>query len=326
MTWRAFAALAVMIVAGCAPFGLAAGAQEFPTRGLKMIVPQPPGGGFDLVGRVTADRLGKVLGQNVVVENRPGTGTLVGTDAAAKAAPDGYTLLVGALPNIVLNVGLYPKLPYNPQRDLTPVGMAVAYSYALVTRKDLPQKTFKDLVAFGKANPDMLTYASGGRGTGQHILMAITSHLAGIKTRHVPYRGAQAAYQDILGGRIDLFFDNVSTAKSLINDGRVGVLASSSKVRHPDIPSVPTLRETGLADFDMETWFGVFTRTGTPAPVLAKLREAMDKVVAAPDFASVFTKTGGIPMKQTAAESEALVRSETMRWLKLMKDASISLQ
>jgi tripartite-type tricarboxylate transporter receptor subunit TctC len=325
MTWRAFTAMAV-VGAGLLPFGSLATGQEFPTRGLKMIVPQPPGGGFDLVGRVTADRLSKVLGQNVVVENRPGTGTLVGTDAASKAAPDGYTLVVGALPNIVLNLGLYPKLPYNPQRDLTPIGMAVAYSYALVTRKDLPQKSFKDLVAYGKANPDALTYASGGRGTGQHILMAVTSHLAGIKTRHVPYRGAQAAYQDVLGGRIDLFFDNVSTAKSLIKDGRVGVLASSAKTRHPDLPDVPTLRETGIADFDMETWFGVFTRKGTPDPVLAKLRDAMAKVVAAPDFAPLFAKTGGVPMKQSVAESEALVKSETVRWLKLMKDASITLQ
>lgn len=138
MTWRAFTAMAVAAGAALVPFGSIATGQEFPTRGLKMIVPQPPGGGFDLVGRVTADRLSKVLGQNVVVENRPGTGTLVGTDAASKAAPDGYTLVVGALPNIVLNLGLYPKLPYDPQRDLTPIGMAVAYSYALVTRKDLP--------------------------------------------------------------------------------------------------------------------------------------------------------------------------------------------
>ncbi|CAN0463298.1 unnamed protein product, partial [Phaeothamnion confervicola] len=225
----------------CSSWG--ATAQGYPDRALKMVVPQPPGGGFDLVGRVAADKLGQVIGQSIIVENRSGTGTLVGTDAVAKAAPDGYTLLVGALPNIVLNVGLYPKLPYDPIKDLTPVGMAVSFGYALVTRKDLPQADIKELLAFAKANPEKVSYASGGRGTGQHIAMAVAAHLAATKMIHVPYRGAQAAYQDILGGRVDLFFDNVSTALPLIEDGRVNVLATSAKARHPRLPKVPTLIE-----------------------------------------------------------------------------------
>ncbi len=299
-------------------------AQAFPDRTLKMVVPQPPGGGFDLVGRVTADKLGQVLGQSVIVENRPGTGTLIGTDAVAKAAPDGYTMLVGGLPNIVLNVGLYPKLPYDPIKDFAVVGLAVSYGYALATRKDLPHADFKSLVAFAKGNPDKVTYASGGRGTGQHIAMAVAAHLAGTKMTHVPYRGAQAAYQDILGGRVDLFFDNVSTALPLIDDGRVNVLAVSTPKRHPRLPDVPTLIEAGLGDFEMETRFGVFVPAATPGPVLEKLRAAMAQVVQRSDFAAVFEKTGGMPMKLTAAQSEALVKREMTRWTKLLKDASVS--
>lgn len=298
-------------------------AQSFPDRALKIVVPQPPGGGFDLVGRVTADRLGQVLGQTVVVENRPGTGTLVGTDAVAKASPDGYTLLVGALPNLVLNIGLYPKLPYDPVKDFTPVGMAVSFGYALTTRKDLPHKDTKALFDFAKANPEKVTYASGGRGTGQHIAMAVAAHLAGTKMTHVPYRGAQAAYQDILGGRVDVFFDNVSTALPLIDDGRINVLAVSTPKRHPRLPNMPTLIELGIGGFEMETWFGIFAPAATPAPALEKLRSAMAAVVARPDFAATFEKTGGIPMKMTAAEADALVKRETGRWVKLMKDAGI---
>lgn len=312
--------LGAAIVIGFA--GSAAG-QTFPDRSLKIVVPQPPGGGFDLVGRVVGDRLGQVIGQSVIVENRPGTGTLVGTDAVAKAAPDGYTLLVGALPNLVLNIGLYPKLPYDPLKDFTPVGMAVSFGYALATRKDLEQKDFKSLIAFAKANPEKLTYASGGRGTGQHIAMAVAAHLAGTKMTHVPYRGAQAAYQDILGGRVDLFFDNVSTALPLIDDGRLNVLAVSTPKRHPRLPAVATLIELGLGDFEMETWFGIFAPSATPKPVLDKLRSSMATVVARPDFAATFEKTGGIPMKITTAEAEALVKRETTRWVKLMKDAGI---
>lgn len=318
------AAITGLAFGAISSFGLPAQAQEFPDRALKMIVPQPPGGGFDLVGRVAAEKLGKELGQSIIVENRSGTGTLVGTDAAAKAAPDGYTLVVGGLPNIVLNVGLYPKLPYDPIKDFTVVGMVVSNGYALVARKDLPQTDIKSLLAFAKANPEKLTYASGGRGTGQHIVVEVAAHLAGAKLIHVPYRGAQAAYQDILGGRVDLFFDNLGTALPLIEDGRVQVLATSTKVRHPRLANVPTLIEAGLSDFSMESWFGIFAPAATPDPVLAKLRSAMAVAVGKPDFATVFLQAGSIPMKMTAAEAEVLVRDDMRRWTKLLKDAAVT--
>ena len=315
-------ALAVLMGVGAAN----AHAQTFPDHTLKMIVPQPPGGGFDLVGRLVAERMGALLGQSVIVENRPGTGTLIGTDAGAKAAPDGYTMVVGGLPNIVLNVPLYAKLPYDPIKDLTPVGMVVSWGYVVATRKDLPHKDLQELIAFAKANPEKLIYASGGRGTGQHIGMAVTAQLADVKLTHVPYRGAQAAYQDILGGRIDLFFDNISTAISLIEDGRIGALAMSTKARHPRLPNVPTIIETGVAPFEMESWFGVFVPSATPKPVLEQLRATLAKAVADPGLQDTFRKTGGVPMQMTGPQAEALVASEMTRWIKLVKDAGVTVE
>ena len=319
--WPLLAGLALAL-SGLSALPLAA--QTYPDRLLKLVVPQPPGGGFDLVGRVVADRLGPLLGQSVIVENKPGSGTLVGTDSVAKAAPDGYTLLVGALPNIVLNVGLYPKLPYDPLKDLTPVGMAVSFTYALTTRKDLPYKDVNEVIAFAKANPEKIIYASGGRGTGQHIAMAVTNQLSGVKMTHVPYRGAQSAYQDILGGRIDLFFDNVSTALPLIEGDQVKVMAVSSKARHPRLPQVPTIAETGVADFELDTWFGIFVPSATPKPIQDRLRAEMAKVVADPKFTETFVKTGGIPMNLTAAETDALISRDMARWTKLIKDAGVT--
>ena len=182
--------------------------QTFPEKPVRIVVPQPPGGGFDLAARVIADRLPRFLGQPVVVENKPGAGTLVGTEFAAKAPADGYTLLLGGTSNMAFNIGLYPKLSYDPVKDFTPVGLTVTWPYMLVARKDLPQGSLTELIDFARRNPEKLTYASGGRGTGQHIVVAVLAQLAGVKLTHVPYSGAQAAYQDVLGGRVDLFFDN----------------------------------------------------------------------------------------------------------------------
>ena len=284
----------------------------------------PPAVASIFFGRLVADRLAPQLGQNVIVENRTGAGTLVGTDAVAKAAPDGYTLLVGGLANIVLNVGLYPKLPYDPLKDLTSVGIMVSNTYALVTRKDLPYANAKELMAFASANPEKVTYASGGRGTGQHIAMAVTGQLAGAKLIHVPYRGAQAAYQDILGGRVDLFFDNISTALPLIDDDQVRVLAVSSAKRHPRLPNVPTIAETGVANFELDNWFGIFAPAATPQPILERLRTELAKIAVDPSFTETFAKTGNIPMNLTAAEAETLVARDMTRWTKLLRDAAVT--
>jgi tripartite-type tricarboxylate transporter receptor subunit TctC len=298
----------------------------FPNRPLKIIVPQPPGGGFDFVGRVLGERLGKQLGQSVVVENKPGSGTLVGTDFVAKAAPDGYTLLVGSVSNLALNMGLYANLPYDSLRDFELLGLASSYSYTLMARKDLPFKDLRELVAYAKTNPGKLSYASAGNGSGQHVLAAALWHLAGVELIHVPYRGAQAAYQDLLGGRVDVFFDLAPTARVQVDAGNVRALATSGAARNPMHSDVPTLIETGVtgaAALELESWFGLFVPSKTPAEVQDKLRSELAKVIASNETASLFTKAGGRPLALKLDEAKALVRRDVERWTKLIKTIGV---
>ncbi|MFD0668771.1 Bug family tripartite tricarboxylate transporter substrate binding protein [Ramlibacter sp. MAHUQ-53] len=321
MDRRRFSALAVAAAGSLAlP---AARAQAYPARPVKVVVPQPPGGGFDFVGRLLADRLGKLMEQPFVVENRPGSGTLVGTDAVAKAAPDGYTLLVGSVSNIALNPGLYRNLPYDSLRDFEPLGLAVAYSYTLIARKDLPLASLRDVIAHARANPGKLSYASGGVGSGQHVLAAVLWKQAGVELNHIPYRGAQAAYQDLLGGRVDLFFDLSPTARPQVEAGHVKALAVSGTQRNPMHPEVPTVTETGVAAIDLESWFGLFAPSRTPAPVLDRLRAELGKVIAAPDVVETFRKAGGRPLSLAAADTRALVQGDVVRWTRLVQDAGV---
>ena len=295
----------------------------YPSHPLRVIVPQPPGGGFDFVARLLAERLGKVLGQSVVVENRTGSGTLVGTDLAAKAAPDGYTLLMGSVSNLALNMGLYNNLSYDSLRDFEPVGLAVSYSYTLMARKDLPLNSLKEVVAYAKANPGKLTYASAGNGSGQHVLAAALWHLAGVDIVHVPYRGAQAAHLDLLGGRVDMFFDLSSTARVQVDGGTVKALAVSGAERNPMHPDVPTIVETGVAQLELESWFGYFMPSKTPADIQARLRTDLASVIAMPDLQETFRKAGGKPMNLSVEQTRELVKRDVERWSKLVRDLGI---
>jgi len=303
--------------------GAALAQTDFPARPLKIIVPQPPGGGFDFVGRTLAEALGRQLGQSVVVENRPGSGTLVGTEAAAKSPADGYTLLVGSVSNLVLNPGLYATLPYDSVRDFEPLGVAVTYSYTLMARKDLAVTSLADLVRQARAKPGGFTYASAGNGSGQHVLAAALWHLAGVELVHVPYRGAQAAYQDLLGGRVDLFFDLAPTARAQIAAGTVKALATSGAQRNPMHPEVPTLRESGVADLELESWFGLFAPARTPPAVLERLRSELARSAAAPEVQEVFTRAGGRPLPLTADETRAQLARDLARWTPLVRASGI---
>jgi len=308
--------------AALAAFAAASYGQSYPSRVVKVVVPQPPGGGFDAVARTMAEPFSQQLGQPVIVENRPGAGTIVGTDAVAKAEPDGYTLLLGASANLALNPGLYKKLPYDP-KDFKVVGLAATFSYTLAARNDLPFNSLSEIVAHARANPGKLTYASGGNGTGQHIAAAATFHIAGVKLTHVPYKGAQAAYQDLLPGRVDMFFDNSATAKPHIDNGRVKAIAVSAPQRLAYHPQVPTVREAGV-DFEMVTWVGYFAHADTPAPVLARLRADFDKAVALPEVAAMLEKRGAFPVRMPVKDAEALVASDIEKWTKLIRSAGIS--
>jgi tripartite-type tricarboxylate transporter receptor subunit TctC len=312
----------LLILIACA-VSVQAEAQTFPNRPLRVIVPQPPGGGFDMVARTLSDPFATLLGQPVVVENRPGGGTVVGTDIVAKADADGYTVLLGASANLVLSAGLYSKLPYDPKSDFTPVGIAATFSYTLVARNDLPFNSLKEIVQYARANPGKLTYASGGNGSGQHICAALLWHGAGASVTHVPYKGAALAYQDLIPGRVDLFFDASSTARGHVEAGRVKAIAVSSPARLAYHPAVPTVRETGVLDFEMETWVGYFVRAGTPAPVLARLRGEFERVAAMPETAAMLEKRGARPVRVSAAEAETLLARDIDKWAQLIRAAGI---
>jgi tripartite-type tricarboxylate transporter receptor subunit TctC len=311
----------ILALAFAAGFSAAA-AQTFPSRVVRVVVPQPPGGGFDAVARTLSEPFAALLGQPVIVENRPGGGTFVGTEAVAKAEPDGYTLLLGASANLTLNPALYAKLPYDP-KDFVPVGLAATFSYTLVARNDLPFGSLREIVDFARANPDRLTYGSTGNGTGQHIAAAVVFKGAGVELTHVPYKGAAPAYQDLIPGRLDLFFDNSATARAHVEAGRVKPIVVTSPARLAYHPGVPTVRETGVLDFEMETWVGYFVRAGTPPAALARLRADFDKVMAMPEVAAMLEKRGARPVRLTLREAEALIARDGEKWTQLIRSAGI---
>jgi tripartite-type tricarboxylate transporter receptor subunit TctC len=257
-----------------------------------------------------------------VVENRTGSGTLVGTDLAAKAPADGYTLLVGSVSNLALNPGLYATLPYDSLKDFEPIGLLVSYSYTLVARKDLPMKNLQEVLAYAKANPGKLNYASAGNGSGQHVLAAALWHLAKVDVAHVPYRGAQPAYQDLLGGRVDLFFDLSPTARVQVDAGNARALAVSGSARNAMHPQVPTVLESGTA-LELESWFGLFAPAKTPPEVLARLRSDFAKVAAMPDVQESLLKGGGKPMALIGDDARAVVRRDVDQWSKLVRAMGI---
>jgi len=301
----------------------AALSQDYPSRPVRVVVPSAPGGGFDLVGRVLAQKLGEQTGQGFVVENRPGAGTLVGTQLVARSAPDGYNLVVGGLSNIALNMGLYQSPGYDSLADFVPVGLVVSHSYTLVARKDLPLASFAEVIAFARANPGKLNIGTSGLGTGQYIGAAIIAALTGVDIVKVPYKGAQPVYQDLLAGRLDLFFDNTTTTQPYVDSGQVKALAVSSRARAPTMPKVPTLIETGVVNLEMETWFGLFAPARTPRAVVDRLRAELDKAMLSAEVRSRLETGSGRSLRMNTAETDVFVKAEVARWILLLRRAGI---
>jgi tripartite-type tricarboxylate transporter receptor subunit TctC len=301
----------------------AARADDYPSRSVHIIVPSAPGGGYDVIGRLLAERFTQELGEAFVVQNRPGAGTLVGTQAVAMAAPDGYTLLVGGLANMAFNPALHKDMRYDAVRDFTPVAMVGAFTYALVGRKDLPQSSFKDLVAFARANPGKLSIATSGIGTGQHISALLLKHYAGVDLLEVTYKGAQPAYVDLLAGRVDLFFDNTTTARPFIVDGRVKPYVTSGSVRDALLPDVPTAAQAGWHDFVLDSWLGLFAPAQTPAAVIERLRTATLEALKDAQVRRRLEANGWRIMSMSAEETRAFVKREAGKWPPLLRQAGI---
>ena len=313
--------LAALLCAACSAF-----AQTYPAKPVRIIVPSAPGGGYDFMGRLLGDKLGAELGQPFIVENRVGAGTLIGTQAAAASAPDGYTLLMGGLANMAFNPGLHKDLRYNPVTDFTPVALVGAFTYALVARKDLAQSTLGEVLDFARAHPGRLTIATSGMGTGQHISAVLLKRLANVELLEVAYKGAQPAYVDLLAGRVDLFFDNTTTARPFIADGRVKPLVTSGSVRDALLPEVPTGRQAGIEGLVLDSWMGLFAPAKTPEPVTQRLRAATLKAMAAPDTRQRIQAGGWREISMSAEETEAFVRSEAEKWPTFLKQAGIRAQ
>jgi len=314
-----------MALAACAAlaFAATAAAQEFPGRPIRMIVPSPPGGGTDIIGRNVAQQMTERLRFPTYVENKTGAGSLIGTDFVAKAPPDGHTLLVGGIFNMVMNSALIANLSYDPVRDFVPVGYISAYPFVLLTRPDLPAN-LAGFVTYAKERPGKLNFGSAGLGTLQHVWGTILTKSLGLDMVHVPYKGGAAAEQDLIAGRLELMFDNLSAVKQFIETKQLTPLAVSGASRAKDLPDVPTINESGPVKFEGESWFGIFAPAGTPAPAVEQLRRTLAATIADANFAARIDRDGGRILSIVDADQPAFLRTELERWTALVKKYGVT--
>jgi tripartite-type tricarboxylate transporter receptor subunit TctC len=275
--------------------------EGYPDRPVRIIVPIGAGGPYDFVGRLLANRLSDLLGQTFFVENRTGAGTLVGTQSAAAAPADGYTLLVGGLSNLVFNFALYQKIGYEPD-DFVPIALVYSFPYVMVARRDLPQRNLAEIISYARQSPGKLTIAHAGSGSGQQVVGAAFMKLTGTTMVEVPYRRTNGAYPDMLAGRVDLLFDSAAAARPFIAANKVRGVALLAPLRYPTMPDLPTIGEAGLPRLDTESWIGLFAPAGTPPQVLDRLRSATR--IAADELKPQFEKSGGNLMQMTVARTD----------------------
>jgi tripartite-type tricarboxylate transporter receptor subunit TctC len=300
-------------------------AQTWPTKTISIIVPFATGGTTDVLARTVGQELSKSLGQPVIVENKPGAGATIGADYVAKAKPDGYTLLVGAVHHTIA-ASVYKKLPYDFQRDLAPVTTLALVPNVLVVNPNVPAKNVKELIALAKKTPGKLTVGSNGNGTGQHLIAAQFGMASGTDIMHVPYKGSGPLTIDLLGGQIDMSFDTVTPVLSHIRAGKLRPLAITTIERSAALPDVPTLDESGLKGFDLGTWFGILAPAATPKEVVARLNSEIVKIVSSPDFRKKMDDLGAVPIGNTSAQMASQIKSDTERFAKLVKDAKVTVE
>lgn len=306
-------------------FGLTAAAQaKYPDKPIKILVGFAAGGPTDIVARLVGSRMEKILGQPVIVENKPGGGSNIASAEAARAKPDGYTLFLGTIANAT-NMSVYKKLNYDTERDFIPISQLVSSPSVLVVNNDLPVKSLKELIAYAKANPGKLTYASSGAGGSPHLAGEMLKLRAGIDALHVPYKGAAPAMNDVMGGTVSMGFKTASGVTSSILAGRVRALAIASDKRLPQLPDVPTLAELGFKDFEVSSWSGLFAPKGTPQEIINTIAKATIEVIKSPDVHKQLEAMGAIPVGSTPEEFKKYVRSEIEKWGVVSKAANIQL-
>ena len=313
---------AAWIIPAC---GLACGmacAQNYPQRPVRLVVPFPAGGSTDIVGRTVALKLTELWGQSVIVDNRPGGGTMIGTEAVARAAPDGYTLLVTPAP-FTINPSLLKKVPYDALNDFAPITLINTTPLVLVVNPGVPAKSVKELIALAKANPGKLNFGSSTIGGSNHLAGELFNAMAGVKMVHVPYKGNAPALTDLVGGHIDLIFNGLTSALPLIKTDKLRALAVTSLKRAGALPEVPTIDESGLKGFEAVAWNGLAAPAATPREVIAKISTDVLKVVNSPELHERLKSEGSDPVGDTPAEFAAFLRNEIAKWAKVIKFAKV---
>ncbi len=298
-------------------------AQTYPAKSIRMIIPFPPGGATDIVGRVLAQKLGDQLGQSVVVENRPGAGGAIGSEMTAKAAPDGYTIQMATVSTHSIGPALNPKTPYDVKRDFAPVIHLANTPNVLIASPVLPINNLKELIAYAKANPGKLNFSSSGNGTIVHMTGEMFKMETGTFIVHIPYKGTALAIPDLIAGQIAFMFDNLSSALPHIKGGKVKTLGVSQLKRSPLLPDVPTMDEAGLKGFESNTYFGVFAPAGTPVPIVQRLNAEINKALQAPDFRERLAANGAEPAGGTPEQFARVIERETAKYAAVIKRAGI---
>ena len=314
--WRGVGA-AILVVASGAAIG-----QSFPAKSIRLILPFPPGGPTDLLGRAVAQKLSDQLGQQVVADNRPGAGGNLGLELAAKAAPDGYTIVLSS-PLISISPSLYSKLNYDPVKDLAPISLIAQIQNVLLVHPSVPARSLKELVTIARAAPGKLNYGSGGVGTTTHLAPALLESLTKIRMVHVPYKGSGLALVALIGGEIDMLIMAVPAASGQIQAGKVRALAVLSPQRAAVIPNVPTSKEAGIQNFEVPIWYGILAPAGVAAEIIGRLNAELTRALTAPDMKDRLATVGIEPTSSTPEQFGAFIRSEAVRYAKVIRDAGI---
>jgi tripartite-type tricarboxylate transporter receptor subunit TctC len=306
--------------AGTAP------AQSFPARFVRLVVPFPPGGGTDALARAIQEPMQKACGQTVIIDNKGGAGGSIGSEVAARAAPDGFTLLGGTISSHAINVSLYPKIGYDPQKSFAPVTLIGTNPVVLVVNQASPYKTLKELLDASRAKPGGLSSASAGTGTSQHLALELMAFKSGVKFTHVPYKGSGPAIQDVIGGQVDMMFDTTVVAGPHIQSGKLRAIAVTSAKRLPSMPDVPTVAESGISglkDFEVVSWQAIFVPAGTPAPIIDRLHTEIRKILAKSDMQEKLTSFGMAPADMTTTQIATFQKAEVDKWAAVIKAANI---
>jgi tripartite-type tricarboxylate transporter receptor subunit TctC len=314
MNKLSIAAAAAISVMTCAH-----AADGYPERPIRIIVGVPAGGTPDVMARMVTTGMSKVLGQPLVMDNRGGAGGLIGTETAAKASPDGYTLLVSSPGPLAILPHVHKNLGYDPLKDFTPIGLIASNPFLLITHPSVPAKTVKDLIALAKAQPGKLNYASAGSGAANHLAMEYFKSMAGVNITHVPYKGAPQAVSDVVAGHMNMMFNSIPPVLGHIKAERVRALGVGANKRAAQLPDVPTISESGVPGYEAITWFGLLAPAKTPRPVLARISDAFAKVINAPETRAALESQGAEPGSANAAEFAALIRKDYAKFAKVVR-------